>query len=96
MKRSKFLIGNPFANIENSNDTKINIFPNPSNDVIYLISSEDLSENIFTIYDNLGRKTSIGSIKIKDNLIDVSSLSKGFYILNISGEINKSIRFMKN
>ena len=96
VKRSKFLIGNPFADIENSNDAKINIFPNPSNDVIYLISSKDLSENIFTIYDNLGRKTSIGSIKIKDNLIDISSLSKGFYILKVSGEINKSIRFMKN
>jgi hypothetical protein len=96
VKKSKFLIGNPFANIENSNDTKINIFPNPSNDVIYLVSYEDLSENTFTIYDNLGRKASIGSIKIKDNLIDVSSLNKGIYILNITGEINKSLRFLKN
>jgi hypothetical protein len=96
VKKSKFLIGNPFANIENSNDTKINFFPNPSNDVIYLVSSADLSENTFTIYDNLGRKASIGSMKIKDNLIDISFLNKGIYILNISGEVNKSLRFLKN
>ena len=96
VKKSKFLIGNPFANIENSNDTKINIFPNPSNDIIYLISSVDLSENTFTIYDNLGRKASIGSMRIKDNLIDVSFLNKGIYILNISGDIHKSLRFFKN
>jgi len=96
VRKSKFLIGNPFANIENSNYTKINIFPNPSNDVIYLTSSVDLSENTFTIYDNLGRKASFGSMKIKDNLIDVSSLNKGIYILNISGEVNKSLRFLKN
>ena len=96
IKKSKFLIGNPFANIENSFNKKISIFPNPSNDKIHLISSEDLSNNTFTIFDNLGRKTSIGSMKLENNYIDVSSLNKGIYFLNIFGDINKSLRFIKN
>ena len=96
VKKSKFLIGNPFADIKNSDNINIRIFPNPANCNIYINSSVDLTNNTFNIYDNLGRKTSIESIKIKNNLIDISSLNKGIYILNITGEINKSLTFIKN
>mgnify|MGYP006091111043 FL=1 len=96
IKKSKFLTGDPFANIENSDNINIRIFPNPANDNIYINSSVDLTTTTYTIYDNLGRKTSIGTIKPKDDFIDVSSLTKGIYILNISGEINKTLRFFKN
>ena len=93
IKKSKFLIGNLFANIENSDNINIRIFPNPANDNIYINSSVDLTTTTYTIYDNLGRKTDIDFLKLKDNIINVSSLTKGLYILNISGEINKSLRF---
>jgi hypothetical protein len=96
VRKSKFLIGNPFANIEKSDNINIRIFPNPSNDKIYINSSVDLTSTTYTIYDNLGRKTEMDFLKLKDNTINVSSLTKGLYILNISGEINKSIKFYKN
>jgi hypothetical protein len=71
------------------------LFPNPSKDLLNIKSTAPLSEDtIYTIFDISGRRLITNNLK--NQSIDVSSLSTGNYILRIiSGENIKSYKFIK-
>ena len=59
-----------------------NLFPNPSNDVLYLNNgTQDIQQ--VRMYNNLGALVYSNDIKQQQYKIDVSSLSKGLYYVNI-------------
>lgn len=68
------------------------LYPNPSSDYIYLQTNNDDILN-FEIYDLGGRKIMFG---IYDEKIDISNMSTGTYIMNLSNKTNKkSLKFVK-
>jgi hypothetical protein len=72
------------ASIENKLINKINIYPNPSNDYITI----DLNESFFyEIYDLQSKKVSSKFID-QNNVIDVSGLNTGVYVLSITTSSN--------
>lgn len=72
------------ASIENKLINKINIHPNPSNDYITI----DLNESFFyEIYDLQSKKVSSKFID-QNNVIDVSGLNTGVYVLSITTSSN--------
>ncbi|MDA9070284.1 T9SS type A sorting domain-containing protein [Arenitalea sp.] len=75
---------------DNNLITSLSIFPNPVKDVI-TVNAKQAIDNI-TIYNIMGQN--VKSYKtLKNNQIDVSRFSKGFYILN--AEINGAIQSLK-
>lgn len=66
-------------------ENKISIYPNPTNSIIN-IKITDLSDAKTTIYDVNGRELKTQKITQNLNTIDISSLAKGVYILQITTE----------
>ena len=95
VKISKFLVGDPSANIMETAVADVSIYPNPTKGLIHIKSEENLSGLTFTIYDHLGRSAFSGTQYINDNNIDIESLPGGVYTLRISGATPKSFRFLK-
>lgn len=81
----------------NVDETEINNFaisPNPATTHIDLKLPEGTSTKTVSIYNLMGQK--VLSIENTKNSIDVSRLSKGLYLLNITSEkLNHTKRFVK-
>ena len=74
------------------NSESVTVFPNPTNDFLMIDGIEN-SVNI-SIYNLLGAEVIAESYTDK---IDVSELSKGVYIINISNGVSQTNRkFIKN
>lgn len=73
--------------------TNISLYPNPAKNIL-TINAKQAIENI-TIYNIMGQKVTSYE-GLKNNKIDVSLFSKGFYILNaeING-VTESLKFLK-
>lgn len=81
---------------ENTVKSELMIFPNPTNNYLN-IATKDLSKNInFEIYNMLGQNLKSGLLTESENIIDVSSLVNGMYILVLKDGKNKtSNKFIK-
>ncbi|CAH8283705.1 putative secreted protein (Por secretion system target) [Mariniflexile fucanivorans] len=83
-------------NIQNNFDASIKVYPNPVKERIYFeIPSEESQLNI-ALFDMLGKQVLNISVDAVNNQIDVSSLSKGLYILRLnSKKTSKSFKIIK-
>lgn len=72
----------------------LEIYPNPVHNELYMVSAEDLTGSIVSVYDMTGRQ--VLNTKPVSNRIDVSRLASGTYTLIFIKE-GKSItkRFVK-
>jgi len=66
----------------------LKIYPNPSNDVIYIESDELIND--YTIFDITGKKVQDGTIM--NNQIQVDVIESGLYFLNLSNDNNSIIK----
>lgn len=88
-KISKMSLENSLNNTNFVNsDTKINVFPNPSSDVLNIESKYAFED--YKIYDATGRL--IKGSNLIDNKINVSDLSKGQYILMLDKNSHNFIK----
>lgn len=67
-------------------EISIDIYPNPSNNEINIIipDAEESTANIITLFSPLGQILITEKINNKKNIMDISSLPKGLYVLTIS------------
>lgn len=67
-------------------DKKLNVvvYPNPCSDKIHLLSSSDLSNATFSLYDVLGKKIASLYLDSNYNTLKLPLLTPGFYLLGIS------------
>ncbi|CAN5375708.1 hypothetical protein BH10BAC1_BH10BAC1_01240 [soil metagenome] len=70
-----------------SKKTQVSIYPNPARDFIYV--SDLVSSQTYSLINSLGVSCRNGKLKSGNNLIDVSMLSDGLYILRIDELIFK-------
>jgi len=64
---------------------KLNIFPNPAAQQVTLAFSEPINQAVtYTLTDLQGRQLLQGNIQNQETMLDISHLSKGIYLLNIS------------
>lgn len=82
------------SNTENNlRDIFLNIYPNPSNDIIYL-NSEILVDNIRVI-DALGKE--VNGYSFNNKILNVNALSSGIYFIQIEfNDMLFSQKFFKN
>jgi hypothetical protein len=69
----------PGLNIEENILQSLNIYPNPTADVLYIKSNYSLDYDLFNI---VGQKIKSGSLLQGNNEINVKRLSDGVYFLN--------------
>lgn len=68
--------------IDNNILKSFKMFPNPTNNTkIYFSVTEEVSINIYTVLGKLVKSTKVSQIK---NSVDISNLSKGFYLVKIN------------
>lgn len=79
---------------ENKIENSVYIYPNPSNNIINIYSTNELYDN-YVIIDLIGKEVMRGNLKSEKNKLDISNLKNGLYFLKIEG-INKSYKIIKN
>jgi len=78
--------------IDDISNSLISIYPNPAHTILFVKGIDQNS--MISIYDLTGRR--LINKQIVDNMIDISSLANGIYIIKIKGEsFIKTIRFIK-
>lgn len=85
---------NEFAMLDmesiDTGETQVAVYPNPAYDYIYIRSLAD-TEILVSICDLKG--SLIKEVRVfTPNPIDVSSLSKGIYLIKINGKVSKFIK----
>jgi hypothetical protein len=74
---------------------QISLYPNPTNNTIRLTNFSYLNNTSIKVFNLIGKE--VLSIPNSLEIINVSSLEKGIYILNIKSEnATKNIKFIKN
>ncbi|MBK5212660.1 MAG: T9SS type A sorting domain-containing protein [Flavobacteriaceae bacterium] len=88
-----FIAGDPLSIVEN-NSEKIQIYPNPVSDQLFIKSNKAIIEKI-TIYSVSGKR--IKEYPPADRSIDIATLAKGMYFLEIVSPEGRGIqKFIKN
>lgn len=89
-----FIAGEPLSTVEN-NSEKINVYPNPASDKLFIKSEE--AQIIKTIIYSISGK-SIMKIVPNNESINISALAKGMYFIEITtSEGNRRVtKFIKN
>mgnify|MGYP003631040605 CR=1 FL=1 len=72
---------------ENELQAAISLYPNPAKDYISINTKNNLEISNVEIYSLLGQKVKSQRVS-EDNRVDVSSLSKGMYLMKISADGN--------
>jgi hypothetical protein len=73
----------------------IQIYPNPTQDLITIEVHESLVHETYYIFDNFGRVLLFGKLDSEKQLVSLESLSTGTYIIKLSSGqvISKVMRF---
>lgn len=71
------------------------VYPNPTQSSILFKSKESLSNQKVIIYSNNGQLISEQTIQ-SDNSVDLSNLSTGIYLIQLSSDPKKSFKIIKH
>ena len=77
-------------NMTNS-ENKINIFPNPTSETLTISLPENASTTDCVLVDNLGKEMKRFSVSGGENLVDVSGLENGVYLMRIGSDTQKIV-----
>lgn len=85
-------IGNSAVGIADNLTTGgfLNIYPNPVNDYLTILSSEEL--NTIVIYNTIGAVVFQTKSRVRKEQIDISGLPPGVYIIEAQGRFNKLVK----
>lgn len=81
-------------NIDFNKNFNVTITPNPTQNILN-IQSQEVIKKVF-VYDALGKKVLVNQVSA--NILDVSNLSQGIYLIKVTGENDKTFtsKFIKN
>ena len=68
--------------IVDNNNSFLDVYPNPSSDIVNLNSSSAISS--YTVYNMLGNRLFSANVNLEKTVIDISSLTKGVYIIEVN------------
>lgn len=74
----------------------INVYPNPTNATIKILSKVNLTDKKYTITNVIGHELMSGKLNAMETFVDLTQLSQGVYLLHIEGRDNQSIKVLKH
>lgn len=72
---------------------KVKVYPNPTNDVLFIEMEDGISNSQYVILDLHGRKVRSGRITEQKSSVDLNSLKLGVYLIQVGG--SNPIRIIK-
>ena len=81
-----------YSGLNESQSNHIDIYPNPTNDIINIKLKNEIKENII-ITNQLGQVVKKTNIDGKEIVINVEDFTSGVYFINVS---NQKMKFLKN
>lgn len=85
-----------YLNVKQQALSDFKVYPNPTIDKLIIENIDINSDADYVITDAFGRDIMNGKLDGKTSIINVSSLSKGLYVLSIKGEKYRTFKFLKN
>ena len=70
--------------INNSTKNKIKIYPNPTNNIIYVQGLSDIENNIVELYDVQGNLM-LSKVMLGNGMIDLVEFANGIYVIKVGG-----------
>ena len=77
-------------NVVTNNDSKIKVYPNPSNNIVTVEFLESLNVGTFKVFDTKGSLIKIYEVKGKST-IEIKNLSKGTYVYSANLKNNQKL-----
>jgi plastocyanin len=77
-------------------NTNLSVYPNPSNSIITIKSSNNIIGSQYCIMDQKGRSFFKDKLPNETTSIDISQLTPGIYLLQVVGQRIQSIKIIKN
>ena len=78
-----------YTGINEIKKESVNVYPNPTNDIIHFNLEENLEVQL---YDALGKLVKAQSGKVGSNEINIKDFPQGVYFLNVSGKATKIMK----
>ncbi len=85
-----------FTGIDEQENSKIIISPNPAIDYFMVIAPEELIGESYSIIDLNGKTLKKGTLMQKEQKIEIGNLSEGMYMFKINNETEQTFRIIKN
>ena len=85
-----------FTGINEQENSKIMISPNPAFDYFMVSASEKLIGETYNIIDLKGKTLIQGTLTQKEQKIEIGNLSEGMYMFKINNETEQTFRIIKN
>jgi hypothetical protein len=83
-----------FAQLSETNDIGIvNIFPNPASESLTISLPNNASTTDCILFDNLGKEVRRFSISGGENMVNVSTLETGSYLVKIGTQLQKIMKY---
>ncbi|MFM8963264.1 MAG: T9SS type A sorting domain-containing protein, partial [Sphingomonadales bacterium] len=76
-------------------ETEAYIYPNPTNEVIYLNTDASFMDQSYILIDNLGRQVIFGKISASNTTIETTNLSKGIYLLSVGDSKKQNFKVIR-
>lgn len=83
-----------FLGINELIDGEIKVYPNPTTQFLFFTVKSKIKITEVQIFDLSGK--SISNLKVVDNVVDLSFLQKGIYLIYIKNSEIKPIKIIKN
>ena len=71
------------------------VYPNPTKNIIVITSKLNLTNKQFTISNIVGQIVLSGKLNTNETMLNLADLPNGFYLLNMEGSLDKSIKIIK-
>jgi hypothetical protein len=81
--------------MEENTNANFEFYPNPTTNQITLKVDNQLLGSVYIIYDNTGKSVLNGNILSEQSVIDLGYLSKGFYLLSIGENLERTVKVIK-
>lgn len=82
-------------NIKDLTQTTSSIYPNPTRDLIYLDLSPECIGGNYEVFNKSGELLLEGKIQGPHTVVDLASLSEGYYLISIGEKINQTFKVLK-
>ena len=76
---------------DKSSNNQFTIFPNPTDDRIYIKTNEGEIGKVYIVHNTLGKEVKRGKIESEITIVDLSNLSEGFYLIGIGDHLKQKI-----
>lgn len=85
--------------ITNITDNKlvqnISVFPNPTNDLITIKGSKNISGELYTVTDQSGKQVLSGKLSNTNTTVDIRQLATGIYFFQIGEQKRETFKIVK-